>query len=65
MPVLFFFAGVGLLGHISDGASFRFKTPSFVLDGGLALSKIDNGWCFYSVASIPSLDVGDDGLVFL
>lgn len=55
-----FFIAVGLAGTLSKG--FPSRVPASVMQAGIDIPSIDNGWCFYSVDSNKSLPVGDKGL---
>jgi len=49
----------GVAGHLTNGYSARYDN---VLDGKItSFPRIDNGWCFYSVDTLSSLEVGEKG----
>ena len=52
--------GVGL--SLGKGLPGRYPAPDFIAAGQFALPQIDNGYCFYSLARIPALEVGQDGV---
>lgn len=51
---------LGALGHFQQGFRSRVALPGISSEFN-EIAKIDNGWCFYSVDSIPSLPVGNKG----
>jgi len=55
-----FFAVIGLSGHLAAGYPSRMPAAAEISD--LALPKITNGWCLYSVDSIRGLTIGEEGL---
>lgn len=54
------FVAIGLAGALSKGYPARLPERMDSL-ADIDIPKIDNGWCFYSIDSIPSLQVGDRG----
>lgn len=52
----------GLYGHVRDGLPNRFNPPEFVSAGQFALPQVSNGYCFYSIFTDDSLEVGEGGL---
>lgn len=49
----------GIVGHQTKGYSARYDK---VLDENItSFPRADNGWCFYSVDTLPSLEVGERG----
>ncbi len=59
-----FFISFGLLGSLNKGYpnSFNRVSNEVLTFSDIDMPRIDNGWCFYSVDSINSLPVGDQGL---
>lgn len=57
-----FFISIGLYGHLSSGLPQRFKVNSFAINDDFDMPKISNGWCFYSVDTLPGLEIGNKGL---
>ena len=53
-------SGFGVAGYFSNG--FEGRMPGVEKIAEYTLPKIDNGWCFYSIDSIGSLKLGDNGL---
>lgn len=49
--------GMGVAGH-----GYPSRLPAAARIAGLEMPLISNGWCFYSVDSIPSLPLGEKGL---
>jgi len=54
-------AGFGVLGHLQRGFADRFDAPAMVEAGGFKMARINNGYCFYSVNTIRSLEIGKAG----
>ena len=49
----------GIGGHLTNGYTSRYEN---VLDPKItSFPRIDNGWCFYSVDTLSSLEVGEKG----
>lgn len=49
----------GIAGHLTNGYTSRYEN---VLDPKItSFPRIDNGWCFYSVDTLSSLEVGEKG----
>jgi peptidoglycan/LPS O-acetylase OafA/YrhL len=56
------FLALGVYGHVSGGLKSKFTTLPRYLTIESEFAKISNGWCFYSVDSLPDLDLGPNGL---
>ena len=59
---------VGIVGlaafavHASHGLESRLDAPTSLLLQAMRMPTVRNGWCFYSVDTMPDLRVGADGL---
>jgi hypothetical protein len=60
MAFSLFFIAFGYVGNKLDG--FMSRLPETTRFPGDELPKIDNGWCFYHIDRIASLNAGADGL---
>lgn len=52
---------IGWLGVHQEGFKNRFKLNPAISEKSFDIPRTDNGWCFYSVDSDPTLTIGESG----
>ncbi len=53
---------IGIYGIYKKGFPDRFSLPEKLTEDDFQLASLDNGWCFYSVDTNKTLEVGEQGL---
>lgn len=61
VPAFIALASFGFSAKENSGFTSRFDVPEFVQRGEFAFPDTTNGWCFYSVNSLSSLELGAAG----